>query len=211
MHISQIFESTLHFLILFIQQIGYFGIFVGMFLESTVFPLPSEVIMIPAGLAAAQGSMNIYLVIIWGAAGNVFGAIFSYYLAASVGRTILFRVGKYFFIKPATIIKIEEFFKKHGSISVLIGRFLPGFRHFISLPAGVAKMNFKLFCFYTALGSTIWTACLAILGFLIGANQDLIKEHSQTIALSCVALCVILVGGYVFMYKRKVRRQKIEA
>ncbi|HLD77270.1 MAG TPA: DedA family protein [Rickettsiales bacterium] len=198
MSLHAIFETIINSLIIFINEIGYFGIFIGMFLESTVFPLPSEVIMIPAGMAAGEGLMNIYIVLLAGILGNVFGAIFSYYIAMWLGRAILFRVGKYFFLKPVTIIKMENFFNKHGEISVFIGRLIPGFRHFISLPAGVAKMNFTKFTFYTSLGSTIWTTILTILGFFIGKNQDLIAQYLPMIVGIAVAFCVVLIGVYIF-------------
>jgi membrane protein DedA with SNARE-associated domain len=198
-----LFDSTIHFLLNFINQIGYIGIFIGMFLESTLIPIPSELIMIPAGIAAQQGSMNIYLLVLAGVLGNVLGAIFSYYLAATIGRPILLRIGKYFLVKPKTIIKIEKFFKNHGPISVFIGRLLPGFRHFISLPAGIAKMDIKAFYFYTTLGSTIWTIVLVGLGYFIGGNQELIKDNLQGIVLGCVAICVGILAVYIFFKRRK--------
>jgi membrane protein DedA with SNARE-associated domain len=195
---SHLLHSVTEFLISFINQIGYLGIFIGMFLESTLVPLPSELIMIPAGMSASQGGMNIYIATIVGILGNIFGAIFSYYLAASIGRTILFRIGKYFFVKPATIIKIEEFFKNHGPISVFIGRLLPGFRHFISLPAGIAKMDLKLFFIYTASGSIIWTSVLSTLGFFIGENQQLIEKHLHEIIVTCLIFCTAIIAIYIF-------------
>ncbi len=195
---THLLHSVTDFLITFINQIGYFGIFIGMFLESTLVPIPSELIMIPAGMSAAQGGMNIYIATIVGILGNIFGAIFSYYLAASIGRTILFRIGKYFFVKAETIIKIEDFFKNHGPISVFIGRLLPGFRHFISLPAGIAKMDLKLFFIYTASGSIIWTSILSVLGFFIGGNQDLIAEHLHQIIITCAILCAAIIAIYIF-------------
>jgi membrane protein DedA with SNARE-associated domain len=198
-----LFDSTIHFLLNFINQIGYIGIFIGMFLESTLIPIPSELIMIPAGIAAQQGSMNIYLIVLAGILGNVLGAIFSYYLAASIGHPILLRIGKYFLVKPKTIIKIEEFFKNHGPISVFIGRLLPGFRHFISLPAGIAKMDIKTFSYYTTLGSSIWTSILAGLGYFIGENQEVIKDNLQGIVLGSVTICVGIVVVYIFFKKRK--------
>ena len=198
-----LFDSTIHFLLNFINQIGYIGIFIGMFLESTLIPIPSELIMIPAGIAAQQGSMNIYLIVLAGILGNVLGAIFSYYLAASIGHPILLRIGKYFLVKPKTIIKIEEFFKNHGPISVFIGRLLPGFRHFISLPAGIAKMDIKTFSYYTTLGSTIWTTVLAGLGYFIGENQEVIKDNLHGIVLACASICVGIVVVYIFFKKRK--------
>ncbi len=190
---------TIEILVAFINQIGYLGIFLGMFLESTLVPLPSELIMIPAGIAASQGLMNIYIATAVGIFGNIAGAIFSYYLAASIGRTILFRIGKYFFVKAETTIKIEKFFQRHGPISIFIGRLLPGFRHFISLPAGIAKMNFKRFFFYTSLGSAIWTTILAALGFFIGENQQLIEENLHEIIIASAGICALILFAYIFL------------
>lgn len=195
------FDSAVEFLIQFIGQIGYLGIFIGMFLESTIIPIPSELIMIPAGIAVSHNNMNFYLVMIVGVFGNVAGAAFSYYLAASIGRALLLKIGKYFLINPETIIKIENFFKAHGPISVFIGRLLPGFRHFISIPAGIAKMNIRSFYFYTTAGSSIWAAVLLGLGFFIGENQQLIKENLNQIILGCFAFCAITILAY-FFYKK---------
>lgn len=193
-----LFDSITQFLISFIDQIGYFGIFLGMFLESTLVPIPSELVMIPAGMSAAQGGMNIYVLTLVGILGNISGAVFSYYLADLIGRPLILRIGKYFFVKESTIEKIEIFFKNHGSISVFFGRLLPGFRHFISLPAGLAEMNFKKFFFYTAAGSSIWTSTLAGLGFFLGENQDLIKSYLHQILILCVVLCIIFTT-YIFL------------
>lgn len=192
-------SALITFLTNFINEIGYFGIFVGMFLESTLVPLPSELVMIPAGLAVSSGEMNIYIALFAGVLGNVAGAVFSYYLAASIGRTILFRIGKYFFVKAETIIKIEKFFENHGPISIFIGRLLPGFRHFISLPAGVARMDMKLFLIYTTLGSTIWNSILIAVGFFIGNNHKLIAENLYVIALGLLGFCIAILLGYIFL------------
>ncbi len=202
MHLSEIIDQTINFLVNFIDQIGYLGIFIGMFLESTMFPMPSEAIMIPAGMSAAYGKMNLYLVIFYGVLGNVGGAIFSYYLADHLGRPVLFKIGKYFFVKPKSIVKIEKFFKNHGNVSVFIGRLIPGLRHFISLPAGVAKMDMKLFCFYTTIGSAIWTSVLTILGFLIGTNKDLIKKYLHLVIIACLAICSLIIVIYVALKRR---------
>jgi membrane protein DedA with SNARE-associated domain len=196
-----LFDSTLQLLITFINKIGYTGIFIGMFLESTIVPLPSEVIMIPAGISAAAGDMNIYIATAVGVLGNIAGAVFSYYLAISLGRAVLFKIGKYFFVRPETIIKIEEFFKKHGPISVFIGRLLLGVRHFISLPAGIAKMDMKLFFIYTAIGSAIWDSILVGLGFFIGENRKLIEKNLHEIVVGVLIFCVVFVSTYIF-FKR---------
>jgi membrane protein DedA with SNARE-associated domain len=187
------------------SDFGYLGIFIGMFIESTIIPLPSELIMIPAGIASSKGLMNIYLVIFYGIFGNFLGAIFSYYLAYSIGRSFLFKVGKYFFLKTTTIIKIEDFFKKYGSISVFFGRLLPGFRHFISIPAGIAKMNIKLFIIYTIAGSTIWTIILAILGYFIGENHELIGQYIKEIAGIIFGICSIILIYYFFFKKYQIK------
>jgi len=188
-------------IVIFVNEIGYLGIFIGMFLESTIVPIPSEIVMIPAGIASAKGVMNVYLVTLVGIIGNIAGAVFSYYLALTLGRKIILKIGKYFFIKPETIIKIEVFFKKHGPLSVFIGRLLPGFRHFISLPAGLAKMDFKLFLLYTSLGAIIWTSILSFSGFLIGDNQDLIIKHIKELSIFFVIFCLLLIL-VIFSYKK---------
>ena len=196
-------HNFINIIVDFVQKVGYLGIFIGMFLESTIVPIPSEVIMIPAGIASAKGAMDIYLVTIIGTLGNIAGAVFSYYIALSFGRKIILKIGKYFFIKPATIEKIEIFFKKYGSISVFVGRLLPGFRHFISLPAGLGKMDFGLFLLYTSLGSTIWTTILALSGYFIGDNYELIIKNIKEISI--IMLIFLIFTGSFFIAYRKIK------
>ncbi len=205
MDIHEIVGYLVEILVDFINTIGYLGIFIGMFLESTLVPIPSEVIMIPAGLAAANKDMNLALVIIYGLLGNVAGAAFSYYIAFYLGRPVIFRIGRFFFIKECTIVKIENYFSKHGEISVFTGRLLIGFRHFISLPAGLAKMNIVKFTFYTSLGSAIWTSILAILGYLIGSNQDMVNKYLSLILIMVIIFCSLLIAGYIIINKIKNR------
>jgi membrane protein DedA with SNARE-associated domain len=202
----ELFDSTVQILINFINEIGYLGIFIGMFLESTLVPIPSELVMIPVGISAATGQseLNIYIATAVGIAGNIAGAIFSYCLAEMLGRKILLKIGKYFFVKEKTIIKIEDFFKEHGAISVFIARMLPGFRHFISLPAGLARMNFTKFTFYTTAGSTIWTIVLVSLGFIIGDNQELIGHYLHLIIKISIAVAMALTAYFIWKQKRKI-------
>jgi membrane protein DedA with SNARE-associated domain len=194
----EIINSIVTFSLVFINKIGYLGIFLGMFLESTIFPLPSEVIMIPAGIAAANGDMNLWIVLFCGIFGNVAGAIFSYYIAFYLGRPILLKIGHFFFIKPQTILKIENYFNSHGEISVFVGRLLVGFRHFISIPAGIAKMNIIRFTSYTFFGSAIWTSILTFLGFFIAKNQELIEQYLSSIAVGVVLFCALIIAIYIF-------------
>jgi len=177
-----------------IGDIGYWGIFLLMFLESTFFPFPSEIVMIPAGYLAFQGEMNLYLVILTGVAGSLAGALFNYYLAIYFGRAFLLRYGKYIFIKPQNLDKLELFFKKHGELSTFNGRLIPGIRQLISLPAGLARMDVLKFSFYSALGAGIWVIVLVALGYLVGSNEALISQYLKTatlIALVCVALLTL--------------------
>lgn len=201
------FQSGLDYLVLLVDKIGYGGIFIGMFLESTFVPIPSEIIMLPAGIAAAYGKFNLHLAIFIGVLGNVAGAIFNYYLAIYCGRPILLKIGKYFFVKEKTIIKIEEYFISHGSISTFLGRIIPGVRHYISLPAGIARMHFGKFCFYTFAGSAIWVTILTYLGFLIGENEELIKQYLHIAIIACLAACAVLSLIYIILHKRKLKAQ----
>lgn len=187
----------------YVGDMGYLGIFLLMFLESTFFPFPSEIIMIPAGYLAYKGDMNLYMVVLMGILGSVAGALLNYYLAKSFGRSFILRYGKYFFIKAGTLDKLETFFAKHGEVSTFTGRLIPGIRQLISLPAGLARMNIAKFSFYTALGAGIWVIVLVALGYVLGSNEELISQYLKSatlIALLSVALIAIV---YVFIGKRR--------
>ncbi len=187
----------------YIGDMGYWGIFLLMFLESTFFPFPSEVIMIPAGYLAYKGEMNIYLIVMIGVAGSVTGALFNYYLAMYLGRKLILKYGKYFFIKEETLDKLEDFFNKHGELSTFNGRLIPGIRQLISLPAGLARMNITKFSIYSALGAGIWVIVLVALGYLLGSNEELISKYLKSataIALISVALITIF---YIIRHKRR--------
>ncbi|MEY3090415.1 MAG: hypothetical protein RL113_731 [Pseudomonadota bacterium] len=190
----------------YIGHLGYVGIFLLMFLESTFFPFPSEIVMIPAGYLAFKGEMNLYMVIFVGIVGSVAGAFFNYYLAIHFGRAFLLRYGKYFFIKEATLDKLEAFFMEHGELSTFNGRLIPGIRQLISLPAGLARMNVAKFVFYSGLGAGIWVIVLVVLGYILGSNEALISEYLHTATLIAL-LCVVLIT-FFYMVRNK-RRKKI--
>ena len=182
---------------------GYWGIFILMSIESSFLPLPSEIVLIPAGYLASQGQMNISLIVITASAGSLAGAFVNYFLALSLGRRVLKRYGKYFFISKDALIKMDEFFKKHGHISTFIGRLLPVIRHLISIPAGLARMNLVVFSIYTVLGSAIWAFILVMLGYFIGENQELINEYLHQIIIVLVIAIVIIGAIYAYYQKRK--------
>lgn len=192
-------SNIINFIVETIGDLGYFGIFILMFLESTVFPIPSEVVMIPAGYLAHKGEMNIYIVILLGILGSLGGALFNYYFALKFGRKFLMKYGKYFLVSHESIEKTEKFFKNHGHISTFSGRLIPGLRHYISLPAGLARMNLFVFCLYTTLGATIWVVILTLLGYYIGDNEELVKEYLRYLIVGLL-LCLTLLG--IWYYKK---------
>jgi membrane protein DedA with SNARE-associated domain len=177
-----------------------------MAIESSVFPLPSEIVVIPAGYLVHQGEMNYALVVLAGTFGSLIGALFNYFIALKLGRALLLRYGKYIFFKPHHLEKVEIFFSKHGEISTFSGRLLLGVRHFISLPAGLARMNLSKFCFYTILGSFIWVNILALLGYFIGENQDLIHRYLTFIIIFLIIAVIIMAVVYIW---RKNRRKNL--
>lgn len=185
-----------------VGQMGYIGIFIMMFLESTFFPFPSEVAMIPAGYLASQGGMSLYLAILVGVSGSLAGALFNYYLAKHYGRKAVIRFGRYFFFDEAKLEKMERFFYKHGSFSTLTSRLIPGVRQFISLPAGLSKMPLSPFVIYTTIGAGIWVTVLALLGFVIGQNQELIQEYLHQIILITLGVIALSTVFYIWIQKR---------
>ena len=186
-----------------IGKMGYTGIISLMFLESSFFPFPSEVVMPPAGYLAWKGEMSLTLVLLSGIAGSLLGALFNYWLAVKLGRPLLIKYGKYFFISQETIDKAEKFFQKHGHISTFVCRLLPGIRQYVSLPAGLARMPLKQFCIYTGLGAGIWVFVLTFAGYLLGEHQELLKQYLHVITISCIAVAVIAALIYYFARKNK--------
>ncbi len=193
----------INFLINTIGSLGYLGIFILMFLESSFFPFPSEVVIPPAGYLAYKGEMNLYLVIFYGIFGSYMGALFNYFLARKYGRKFLIKYGRYFFISPARLKKLEIFFGRHGHISTFNGRLIPGIRQYISLPAGLAKMNIGIFSLYTILGAGIWVVILTLLGFFIGKNEILMKEYSHNITIVVLTLIAVITLLYYIHNRRK--------
>ncbi|WP_419763869.1 MAG: DedA family protein [Arcobacter sp.] len=196
-------HEIVDFIVQTVGSLGYFGIFIMMFLESSFFPFPSEVVMVPAGYLAFKGEMNMTIAIIAGILGSLVGALFNYYLAIKFGRRFLIKYGKYFFVNEETISKMENFFKAHGPISTFSGRLIPAVRQYISFPAGLAKMNIFLFSLYTSLGAGIWVIILALVGYFIGDNEQLIKEYLRYIVIAILITLAFIVYVYYKKYKRK--------
>lgn len=182
---------------------GYAGIFILMSIESSFIPFPSEIVLIPAGYLASKGEMYMGFVMLSALGGSMTGAYVNYFLALMLGRRILKKYGKYFFINENALIKIDDYFEKHGHISTFIGRLIPGIRQLISIPAGIAKMNLAVFSLFTALGASIWAFILVMLGYYIGENEALISEYLRQI--TAVVLILLLVLG-VWYYRAQKNR-----
>jgi len=186
-----------------IFDMGYLGIFLLMLIESSFIPFPSEIVLVPAGYLASKGDMDISLILLASLLGSIGGALINYFGALFVGRKFLLRYGKYILISEETLDKMEVFFKKHGAISTFTGRLIPGIRQLISIPAGLSRMNLKVFIFYTSLGALIWSIILVALGYLIGENQELIKEYlSQIVTITLISVAII-TAMYIYNHKRK--------
>lgn len=193
-----VYEVVVNFLVGLVGALGYAGIFFLMFLESSFFPFPSEVVIVPAGYLAFQGEMSLTLVVVFGILGSLCGAWFNYFLANRYGRKVLLK-----FLKEHHLDRVEKFFERHGPISTFNGRLIPVVRQYISFPAGLAKMNGWKFSIYTSLGAGIWILILALLGYFLGANEALLVEYLRE--LTVVVLVLVGFGSliYVWVWKRK--------
>ncbi len=203
-----LFHALIEWLVNVVGALGYSGIVALMFLESSFFPFPSEVVMPPAGYLASQGQMNLIAVIACGIAGSLLGALFNYYIAIRWGRKFFDRFGKYFFVSRETLDKAEAFFAKHGHISTFTARLLPVIRQYVSLPAGLARMRLPKFCFYTGLGSGVWVVILTMIGYGIGYDTRSIDDVLHRVTILLVSFCVLLVAGYVFYCRLKYKNEQ---
>ena len=195
-------HAVVDWLLQTIGTLGYPGIFLLMAMESSIIPVPSELVMPPAGYLAQQGKMSMTLAILCGTVGSLVGAYANYFAAHYLGRPLLLKYGKYVFITEEKFAKVEIFFLKHGEISTFIGRLLPVVRHLISLPAGLAGMNHLKFSLYTLLGAGIWVTVLTFIGYFIGSQQELIMKYSHHALFVVLLLSSIIVAVYVWMQRR---------
>jgi membrane protein DedA with SNARE-associated domain len=191
------------FIVSTVGKMGYLGIVILMFLESSFFPFPSEVVIPPAGYLASRGEMNLYVVIFCGILGSLLGALFNYYLALYLGRPFFLKYGKYFFVSEKSLKKAEEFFDTHGHISTFVGRLLPGIRQYISLPAGIAKMEIFLFCLSSALGAGIWVVILALIGYFFGINREILHAKLKIITIILIIFVIVITLLYMKFRTKK--------
>lgn len=207
--LSQILGVIGEFSIKVMTLLGYPGLVFLMALESMIFPLPSELVMPFAGFLAATGQMNIWLVLLFATIGTLIGSLISYYMGYYGGNKFVYTFGKYVFLDEEDLKKTEKWFKKRGESTIFYSRFIPVVRHFISIPAGIGKMDLKKFCTYTVAGGLIWNAFLAYLGYLLGQNWALVRHYSEPFSI-IMAVILVLGGGFVAYrhIKHKLHKRK---
>jgi membrane protein DedA with SNARE-associated domain len=193
----------------YMNHMNYFTITLLMAIESSFVPLPSEIVIPPAIWQALRtGELNMYLVVLFATFGAIIGATFNYVMARWLGRVIVYslaesKVGKLFLLNRAKVEHAEAYFNRHGRSSTFIGRLIPGIRHLISIPAGLAKMNIKQFVVYTALGSGIWHIILATLSYFLYTQQDLLLKYMHELSLVLLGAGVLFVIYLIWKYRKK--------
>lgn len=192
------------------NNMNYGSITALMAVESSLIPFPSEVVIPPAAYIASnpESNLNIFLIVLFGTLGALIGAYFNYFLALWLGRPIMYKfadskLGKVLLLSSDKIKHAEKYFNEHGKISTFIGRLVPGIRQLISLPAGLARMNFLSFTLYTLLGAGIWNTILALLGYLAHGQADLINEYSHELSIIILALLGIAILYYLIKFLKK--------
>ena len=198
--ITQLIELIIIFVINTVSLVGYFGILILMIFESACIPIPSEIIMPFSGFLASTGKFSIIGVALAGALGNLIGAVITYVIGYYGGRPLLLKYGKYVFIKEKEIHHAEKFFARWGDFAVFIARNLPIIRTFISLPAGVAEMNFIKFSIYSFVGSIPWCFALTYLGYLLGSNWMIIRKYGDILDIIAGIGILILIGKIIYDY-----------
>jgi membrane protein DedA with SNARE-associated domain len=180
---------------------GYGVVFALMLLESACIPIPSEITMPVAGLLASQHHLSLVPVIVVGVVANLAGSLVSYAVGRGEGRSLLLKYGRYILVKPHDVERADEWFARYGPPAVFFSRLLPVVRTFISLPAGVAKMDVKKFALLTVLGCIPWVTALTVAGYVLGANWQ--KVLTYTRPLEYAVLAAIVVGAALWLVRRR--------
>ena len=199
-------EQLTYIAVTLTETLGYWGIFIGMTIESACIPLPSEAIMLFSGFMVAVGLLNFWVVVAAGVLGNLTGSVLTYWFGAGGGRTLLLKYGRYVLINAEHLEKAERWFCRYGDWTVFFARNLPVIRTFISLPAGIARMNFAKFFIYTLVGCIPWNMALTYLGFKLGKNWHLIEPYFRPVSYAILA--ALIAGTVWFIYKNLRNRKR---
>lgn len=197
----------------YMANMNYWTITLLMAVESSFIPFPSEIIIPPAAYKAANGELNVFLVVFFGSLGALIGALFNYYFAKLLGQRLLLkfadtRIARMMLVDRAAVEKSEAYFRKNGNISTLIGRLVPGIRQLISLPAGLVSMNMKNFILYTVIGSTAWNIILALLGYFFYSQKERLELYYQEISYVMLGLGALYFGYLIYNGFKKNNNQE---
>ena len=209
----------MNFITSLLANLNYGTIFFLMLLESTVVPVPSEFVVTPAAYHAAGGNLDVFLVILFATIGADFGASINYLVAYYVGRPVIYRFanskwGKLCLLNQEKVEKSERYFDDHGVVATLTVRLIPGIRHLISIPAGLAKMNYWKFLLYTTVGAAAWHSILALLGWYLHSVvpeeqlNDKITEYAEYIKIGILAIMILAIGYFIVRSLLKKSRKK---
>ena len=193
--------NIIEFITQLISSWGYAGIYITMTLESTLIPIPSEIVIPFAGFLAYMGEMNIWLIVLVSSFANLTGSIIAYEIGKYLGRGFIERYGKYVLLNMKHVELVERWFDRYGSLTVLFSRMLPVVRTVNALPAGIGKMNFPKFCLYTFVGSIPWNLALVLVGYLLKENWSLLEKYSLYIDI----LAVFVAVAVIFYVARRIR------
>ncbi|RJQ51912.1 MAG: DedA family protein [Nitrospiraceae bacterium] len=202
--IEKFVHETAKFTSQLISGSGYFGVFILMAAESTMVPLPSELVMPFAGYLAYTGKFNFWFVAFISALGTIFGSLFSYYIGEYGGEPFLEKYGRYLLINQKDLEWTHKWFNHHGEKTIFISRFIPVVRHLISIPAGIAEMNVMRFTIFTFLGGFLWNTFLTYLGYKLGENWELVRQYTKPFSHAVAGL--LLLGVIFFIYKHVYRK-----
>lgn len=195
-----IVEAISQVIINFIDKIGYLGLFILMTLESTIAPIPSEIVMPFSGFLISEQRFTLLGVAFISTLGTVTGSSLSYWMGKQGGNNLVKKFGKYIFLHEQDLLWTEQWFNKHGEKTIFISRFIPVVRHFISIPAGIARMNKFHFLLYTFLGGFIWNTFLACMGIILKNNWELVHEYSQPLDIIFVIILALALIYYIYKH-----------
>jgi membrane protein DedA with SNARE-associated domain len=206
-----LFQILFSFAVSFLNRTGYIGVFALMALESATLPVPSEVVLPLAGYLVYLGTMNFWTAVLVASLGSLLGTVIDFAIGYYLGRTVVLRYGRTIRLHEKHLLTSERWFAKHGSIIVLLARFVPLIRTLVAFPAGVARMKLSKFLAYSAIGIVVWDAILIYVGYVAGKNWSLISQNLYSafgpieIAALIASLLLVLVG----VKSRKPKEQTI--
>mgnify|MGYP001225465706 CR=1 FL=1 len=188
---------------LYMSNINYLTVGIFMCIESTVIPFPSELIVPPAAFKAASGEMNIFIILFSATTGALCGSLINYTVAHSLGRKVIFaladtRIAHMMLVNSQKVQHAADYFLRYGKSSTFIGRLIPGIRHLISIPAGLARMPLRDFMFYTFIGAGIWNIILALMGYFLYTQKEVLEQYYTHISYGFLGLGVIFFIYIVF-------------